>query len=69
MQATETLRDAGGSRGVGLWLIALVAGMLLAGVGGYLANGSSTTAGAPSHVQPTAAQTANEAQNDGGLQR
>ena len=69
MQATGTLRNAGASKGVGLWLIALVAGMLFAGVGGYMAHGSSTTAGAPGHAQPSAAQTVNEAQNDGGLQR
>jgi hypothetical protein len=69
MQATGTLRDSSASKGVGLWLIALVAGMLLAGAGGYLAHGSSTAAGAPSQAQPTATSSANEAQFDGGLQR
>ena len=78
MQATGTLRNAGESKGAWLWLIVIIAGMLLAGAGGYLAHGSSTTAGAsrqvqttavPIVVQPTAAPTVNEPQFDGGLQR
>ncbi len=72
MQATGTLRHAGASKVV-FWLIALIAGMLLAGAGGYLAHGSSTSAGTPSHAQSTSAPagepSANGPQFDGGLQR
>ena len=64
MQATGTLRSTGASRGVWLWVIGLIAGMLLAGAGGYLAHGTSTNAG----VQPSAAPTVNEPQPVDGLQ-
>ena len=64
MQATGTLRDASTPKGVWLWVVAAIAGMLLAGAGGYLAHGSGTAAGA----HPTAAPTLNEPQPVDGLQ-
>ena len=64
MQATGTLRSTGASRGVWLWVVVLIAGMLLAGAGGYLAHGTSTSGVA----QPSAAPSGNEPQPVDGLQ-
>ncbi len=68
MQATGTLRDRRAANGVWLWVVALIAGMLLAGTGGYLVRGSSTNAGAPTHTQQTAEPAVHPAQPIDGLQ-
>lgn len=68
MQATGTLRHSGAAKGFWPWGVALIAGMLLAGAGGYLAHDSSTTAGAPSHTQQTAEPAMHSAQPIDGLQ-
>ena len=64
MQATGTLRDASTPKRVWLWVVAVVAGMLLAAAAGYLAHGSGNAAG----THPTAAPTVNEPQPVDGLQ-
>lgn len=54
MQATQTFRETGFSKGVMLAVIAIASALLLGGASGYAARSLTTATNSPANVQPAA---------------